>query len=277
MSRLIDVIKWGATLGSGEQNFLGARWVQTVLKHAPPAKRREYALKILSLSPHYFLDADQPQYKDLSKGEYVEDAFQRARISREKIYDQILKERLSADDVVLDYGCGPGFLARVLAEHVKHVYAVDISPGALACARILNDASNLEYLVADTHGFAAAPNDGLDAVVSIAMVQHVSDEVLDLVLENCRQKLRPGGQLIMHVHLLEDGWKSEEEWKADKSVRGKVKLKYGLHCFGRTRDEYVSKAAIYGFEKCNIQPIAEIVSEDFDDICSEHLLTAIRA
>ena len=81
----------------------------------------------------------------------------------------------------------------------------------------------------------------------------------------------------MHVHLLEDGWKSEDEWKADQSVRGKVKYKYGLHCFGRTSDEYVSKAVKYGFENIEVQPIAAIVSEDFDDICSEHLLTAIKA
>jgi len=277
MSRIVDVVKWGATLGSGEQNFLGARWVRTFLKHAPAVKRREYALKVLALSPHYFLDANDPKYRNLSRSEYVEDAFRRCVASREKIYDQILRERLSPDDVVLDYGCGPGFLAGVLARHVKKVYALDISPGVLACARILNDAPNLEYVVADAVGFAAVPDAGIDTVVSIAMAQHVSDGVLNSVLENCRQKLRPGGRLIMHVHLLEAGWRSESEWKSDTSARGKLKLKYGLNCFGRISEEYVATTAARGFENIAIIPIADIVDEQFDDICSEHLLTAERA
>ena len=136
MSRLIDVIKWGATLGSGEQNFLGARWIQTLLKRAPEAKRREYALKILSLSPHYFLDADDPKYNGYSRQRYLDEAFRTGRAGRQRIYDEILKDRLSPDYIVIDYGCGPGFLARVLAQNVKQVYAFDISPGVLACARI---------------------------------------------------------------------------------------------------------------------------------------------
>ena len=276
MSRLIDVIKWGTTLGSGSQNFLGARWVRTVLKHAPVAKRRDYALKILSLSPHYFLHGDDPKYNGYTQRDYLEDSFRVGRDSREKIYEQILKDRLSAADVVIDYGCGPGFLARVLAEHVKQVYAYDISPGVLACARILNDAPNLKYIIADADAFSAVADESADAVVSIAMIQHLSDEVLDIVLENCFAKLRPGGKLFAHVHLLDDGWRSEDEWKADTSVRGKLKFKYGLHCFGRRAEELITKTESHGFGNVGIEPISEMVSEQFDDICSEHLLTATK-
>lgn len=274
MSRLIDVIKWGATLGRGEQNFLGARWVKAVLKNAPAARRREYALKLLSLSPHYFLDGDDPKYQGLSMREYFEEAFRVGREGRQRIYDEILKGFLSPGDVVIDYGCGPGYLARVLAQHVTRVYAFDISEGVLACARILNGEPNLDYLVADEKGFAVVADSSVDAVVSIAMVQHISDEILDVVLANCFRKLRPGGKLIMHVHLLDEGWKSEDEWKSDSSVRGKIKYKFGLHCFGRTADEIIARVSGHGFENVEIKPIAEIVTEHFDDICSEHLLTA---
>jgi cyclopropane fatty-acyl-phospholipid synthase-like methyltransferase len=276
MSRLIDVIKWGATLGRGEQNFLGARWVQTVLKHAPAAKRRDYALKMLSLSPHYFLDARDPKYNGYSKQEYFEEAFRIGREGRQRIFDEILKDRLAPDDIVIDYGCGPGYLARALAQNVKHVYAFDISPGVIACARILNNEPDLEYLVADRTSFRAVPEAGVDAVVSIAMAQHISDEVLDIVLDNCACKLRPSGQLIMHVHLLEDGWKTEDEWKADSSVRGKIKYRFGLRCFGRTSEQYASKVAAHGFENIDLTPIASLVNDNFDDICSEHLLTTTK-
>jgi cyclopropane fatty-acyl-phospholipid synthase-like methyltransferase len=277
MSRIIDVIKWGATLGKGEQNFLGARWVQAVLRNAPQSKRREYALKILSLSPHYFLDGEDPRYNRLSKKEYFEEAFRIGREGRERIYDEILKDHLSPHDTVIDYGCGPGYLARVLAQHVKKVYAFDISQGVLACARILNGESNLDYLIPDENGFRHVPDGSVDAVVSIAMVQHLSDEIFDTVLGNCFRKLRVGGRLIMHVHLLDDGWRSEDEWKADRSVRGKIKYKYGLHCFGRTSDELRSVASDHGFGNIDITSIAELVTEQFDDICSEHLLMAVKS
>lgn len=276
MSRIVDVIKWGATLGRGEQNFLGAAWVRMLLRHAPRSKRRAYALKVLSLSPHYFLDRDNARHAHLTDQEYFEEAFRIGREGRQRIYDEILKDRLEQDDVVIDYGCGPGYLATVLAQHVKQVYAFDISEGVLACARILNHAPNVQYLKADADGFALVPDSGVDAVVSIAMVQHLSDEIFDNVLDNCRRKLRSGGRLIMHVHLLDAGWKSEDDWKADTSLRGKLKYRYGLHCFGRTPDDLSSRVAGHGFGNVQIVPISKLVTDRFDDICSEHLLTAVR-
>lgn len=277
MSGLIDVIKWGATLGQGEQNYLGARWVPALLRAAPASKRRQLALKILSLSPHYFFDNDDTRQNSESRQEPLESAFRIGREGRQRIYDEILKDRLSPDDVVVDYGCGPGYLARVLAQHVQKVYAFDISQGVLACAQILNAEPNLVYLVADAKGFAAVADESVDAVVSIAMVQHLSDEIFHLVLTNCARKLRPGGRLIMHVHLLDKGWKTEGEWKLDESIKGKIKYRYGLHCFGRTADDLTATVASHGIEQITIEPIADIVTEHFDDICSEHLLTAIRS
>ncbi len=221
-----------------------------------------------------FLDADDPKYSGYSKSEYLETGFENCRISREKIFDQILANQISADDCVLDYGCGPGFLSRVLAKKTERVFAADISGGVLECARILNNAPNIQYLTADDNGLAGLPDGSIDAVVSIAMIQHISDEILTMVLENCRQKLRDGGKLIAHVALFDDVWKTENDWRSDVSLKGKLKYQYGLHCFGRDEISLIEFVENHGFGDVKITPISDIVTENFDDICSQHLLTA---
>lgn len=274
MMAIPEIIKWGAALGRQPQTFLGARWVEWFLSHAPKDKKRSWALRLLSLSPHYFIDADAPENRDLTRAEYLEKAFRVYSESRRKIYDQILKDRLKPDDVVLDYGCGPGFLAKTVAEHVSKIYACDISTGALACARVLNSAPNLEYVAADPSGLTAIPDAGLDAVYSFAVVQHVSDDIYNIVLENCRRKLKPGGRLILHIQLLGNGWRTEDEWRSDTSLKGKIKYKYGLHCFARPESVHRALVERSGFTDIRIQSVTDLIKEHFDDICSQHLLTA---
>ena len=276
MNKFFNLIKWGITLGSGSQNFLGAGWVQIILNRTPKEKLRQRALQILSLSPHYFINGDSPEYAGMSNREYLESSFAGGRRSRKKIMDQILKGRIGADDTVLDYGCGPGFLAWAIAPHVKHVYAADISPGALACARILNPAPNVDYLTANQAGMATIVDESIDAVMSFAVLQHVSDEIYELIISSFWQKLKPGGRLILHIQLHDGIWKTEDEWRADRSVRGRLKLRYGLHCFGRSPDSHLGMIARSGFIDGRIESIADLVTENFDDICSQHLLTASK-
>ena len=268
------MIKWGATLGREPQTFLGARWVEWILTRVPENKKRDWALRLLSLSPHYFLDADAPENRALGRTDYLEKAFRIYSDSRVKIYDQILKGRLTSDNEVLDFGCGPGFLAKTVASHVRKIYACDISTGALACARVLNSAPNLEYVSADASGLVVIPDASLDAIFSFAVIQHVSDDIYEIVLENCRRKLKPGGRLILHIQLMGGGWKTEEDWKRDASLKGKIKFKYGLHCFARPESRHKELVKQAGFENVNIENVADLVEEHFDDVCSQHLLTA---
>lgn len=277
MRRLLNIIKWASTLGSEPQTFLSARWIGYFLSKTSEAKRRIWALRILSLSPHYFIDPDNQKYKGLSHDDYLNAADESYAESREKLFEQILQRYVTADDTVLEYGCGPGYVAAVVARHVKKMYACDISTGALACAKILKAAPNLEYIVADDAGFSAIPDDSLDVIYSFAMIQHVTDEVFEIVLANCKRKLKPSGRLVLHIQMTDDVWKTEDQWKADTSLQGKIKYKYGLHCFGRTEQAHIDVVERHGFTDIKVQSIADFVPEEFDDICSQSLLTAVKA
>lgn len=138
-------------LGREPQAFLDAGWVRQLLTAAPARWREHVALYVLTLSPHYCFDV--PQYRGVSRLEFGRREFARNMAARRVIGDRLLRHLLTPNDTVLDYGCGPGFLVTYLREHAHPVYGVDISRGALECARILNAAPNVTYLRPRRHRF----------------------------------------------------------------------------------------------------------------------------
>ncbi len=274
MSSSFKGLKYALTLGSDPQNFLGKRWIPSVLKRLPESKRRIWALRILSLSPHYFF-GDDPGKASLD--ENLEARYQDGLRSREKLCGLILSDILKKDDVVLDYGCGPGFLAVNAAKLVRTLYACDISTGALACAEIINPASNLKYIRADENGMASIPDAGVDVAYSFAVIQHLTDETFERVLANCNKKIKPGGRLVLHIQLSDEVWKTEDEWKADTSVKGKLKFRYGLHCFGRTAEHHRELVEKHGFSDVRIEPLSAEAAAELNGTKAEAMLFATRS
>jgi SAM-dependent methyltransferase len=274
MGKILNVAKWGITLGKEPQNFLSAKWIQAFLKRVPESNKHIWALRILSLSPHYFLEPDNPEYRGMSNNEYLQACFNLLTKSREDIYQKILKSYLKENFEVLDYGCGPGFLAKATAPHVKKIYAVDISIGAIACAKIINSAQNIEYIVSDEAGINSIPDKSVDAVYSFAVVQHLTDAVFEKILENCRLKLKPDGQLILHIQLKDSVWRTEEDWKNGKSIKSKIKYQYGLHCFGRSEQEYCDIVARHQFGDIEIKKIEGYPQKYAAELNSQRILIA---
>lgn len=276
MGKIYNVLKWTVTLGQGPQNFLGAKWIGSFLGRIPQSRKRAWALRILSLSPHYFIFPDAPEYKGMSNDEYLEASFDVITESRDNIFRLLLKRHLNENDVVLDYGCGPGFLAKAASSSVRQIYAIDISAGAIACARILKPADNIEYLIADENGLGTIPDGSVDAVYSYAVVQHLSDAIFRIVLENCRRKLRPNGRLLLHIQLPDDIWRTEQDWLSDRSFRGKLKFNYGLHCFGRTETQYRNIVEEFGFRNIEFEQLVGFDERYASELRSQRLLVAMK-
>jgi SAM-dependent methyltransferase len=247
MGRALDFVKWNLGLGKEAQNFLGARWIVAFLRRVPLKSRRKWALRILNLSPHYFIDGKNPSFKKMRLDEYLEKSFEIIAASRQKLYRDVFKDYLESHQTVLEYGCGPGFLAKTVAPHVAKIFACDISTGAIACAEILNAGKNIEYLTASENDLSKIEDASLDLVFSFAVIQHLTDETFGIVLENCRRKLKTGGKIVFHIQSEDEIWKTEHDWRADKSLKGRVKFKYGLYCFGRTLEAHREIITGHGF------------------------------
>ena len=262
------------TLGREGQSFVGARWVDRLLRFAPEKHQRRLALAVLSWSPHYFYRDTTPGSPQLSEREFTEREFARNKSTREKIASLILEPHLNSAQVALDYGCGPGFLTNSVSRRVRAVYGIDLSRGVLACARILNGGPNVTFL--HTTQMDEVPDRSIDIVYSFAVIQHLTDAVFVSVLALLHQKLKPGGKLVVHVVLDGDSWRMEQDWRQDTSLKGRVKWKYGLNCFKRNEEDFRTMLAAAGFASIAIQPIADLCGEKFDDICTQHLVSAVK-
>ncbi|MBZ5668201.1 MAG: class I SAM-dependent methyltransferase [Acidobacteriia bacterium] len=193
---------------------------------------------------------------------------QRNRVSRRQIVHDVIRPHISPGDVVVDYGCGPGYMAVEAALFAKCVIACDVSEGALACARVLNGAPNIRYV----NVIRASEYEGVaDLAYSFAVAQHLRDAVLSEALRTVHHMLRPGGRLLMHVVINGVGWKSEADWLGDTSLRGRVKLRCGLDCFSRSPERMLSLAEGAGFSHCRFLPLAGLTSVH-DDVAHQHLL-----
>jgi len=248
-----------ATWG-GSQNFLGARWVERVVDNSPTPIRERVALRFLSLSPHYFYDPD------------IQGEDTRNRQSRQILADELIAPYLTSRTRVLDYGCGPGYLAAAVAKKAAHVDAVDISRGVLACAKVLNPQPNITYQTpADLAGNAIA-----DLAYSFAVVQHLRTETLEQVLSLLAGAVRPDATLMLHFAVPDQLWRTERQWRSDMSLAGRAKLRYGLNCFGRSAAEMADLVERNGFTDVTVRPLSGRITVPCDDVQDQQLLIARR-
>jgi len=272
--KLLNALVRTITLGRDGQSFLGARWIEFVLRNAPAKVKSQLALSALGISPHYFYRWIDPEYQRLSRRDFLNREFERNRSTREKLCTFLLAPHLKDDLVVLDYGCGPGFLAKSAAGYVRHIYAIDLARGTLQCARILNSSGNVTYL--HTTQLNRIDDASIDLVYSIAVVQHVTDSVFATILATMHRVLKNGGKLVMHIALHDAGWKTEQDWVRDTSLLGTLKYKYSLHMFNRTEQSVRTFLEAAGFSAIEISPVSDLCPDDFDDVCRQHLILAAK-
>ncbi len=96
---------------------------------------------------------------------------------------------------ILDFGCGCGMLAYLLAETGKNVTAYDIEYNPLKKAKkYLEFPRNIIWLPPDPSALKTLPR-SFDAVVALDVLEHA--ENLDESLAAFRRLLKPGGEVVV--------------------------------------------------------------------------------
>jgi SAM-dependent methyltransferase len=143
----------------------------------------------------------------------------------------------------------------------------------LSCAEILNGAPNIEYIEALENGGISLADASVSLIYSFAVIQHVTDDAFQSFLSEWKRVLCPGGAVICHIVVNGLGWKSEREWRDDRTLSGRLKSLFGLHCFTRTPEQVTSRILAAGFDLTEMTVIKNLEVHFEDDIVGQHLLT----
>jgi 2-polyprenyl-3-methyl-5-hydroxy-6-metoxy-1,4-benzoquinol methylase len=271
LKKLFSAFKLYAIQGKKSQTFLDAAWIKFLLKSTPQKYKKTAAMNVLALSPHYFIYSEVKARKPFLIGEY-----KRNYGSRQLLFKHVLANHISPGSVVMDYGCGPGFLAKIVAQRAKKVYAIDISDGVLLCADTINHRDNLAYLNVFKNQTDSIPDNSIDLIYSFAVLQHVSADLVDGIFALFSKKLKANGKLLVQVQLKAENWKTEKEWTDDTSVSGKLKYHYGLHAFSSSLSFYEEKLKKNGLKFLSLTEMKELLPSAFDDIYNQQLITGTK-
>lgn len=108
-------------------------------------------------------------------------------------FPYLLKHIPNGTGTCLDIGCGKGELTALLSQKASKVIAVDLANKMIEFACANNGAENIEYICGNILDMEFAPQ-SLDIIISTATAHHLP---YDWLLEFAKDKLRPGGKLIL--------------------------------------------------------------------------------
>lgn len=247
--------------------FLDRPWIPWLLRLTPKCCRKAVALRLLSLSPHYWMHQWLNCYPlEMGRAEILRREHERNLNSRRQLCDKLLRRYLRSEMTILDFGCGPGFLANALSAHVKQVIATDVSRGVIACAQALNGADNIRYQVNSADELRRVADESIDLLCSFAVIQHLRKEQTAAFFREFARVLRPGGQGVVHFLLGQSGVHEEQGWELE---RVEVRMAYF------SEPEILERARQAGLRDARIVAVSSLCELD-DNIGLEHLLVFRR-
>lgn len=254
------------------QNFLGQPWLPSLLRLVPEAYRKEAALRILGMSPHYFIYQWTSKYpSEMSRLEILEAEHERNMRSRQRLFEAALRPHVTSDMTVLDFGCGPGYLASETAPHVRQVIAVDISPGAIACARVLNNRDNIDYVQNAEQSISAVADASVDLIYSFAVVQHMRDEAVESIAREWFRVLKPGGTLLCHAALQPESSPTSDGSSTPRQNGLDLRRRYALRMRYRTEEQLRTLLYRHGFSDFELSFLDGLDAHE-DDIARDPLI-----
>jgi len=147
------------------------------------------------------LEVYEDAYAGMDRGavDYGEGVHPKHRLTR---YHDFFAERISADERVLDVGCGIGSVARDVAERSgATVVGIDVSPWALEFARVHSAHPRVSYVEADVLSYE--PDAPFDIAILSNVLEHVAPRVE--LLRALRERVG-ARRLLIRVPSIERDW-----------------------------------------------------------------------
>ena len=128
---------------------------------------------------------------------------------------------LRKSDIVIDLGCGPGFVAKHLAADVSHVHCVDVNKDFIQLSKnTLRDQSNITYHVIEHSKLNTLPTVTAIYANQVFVLFNLYD--IYQYLTECHRVLAPNGRMIFEIINDEHLDVNSEKWQTNLTVSHKV-------------------------------------------------------
>jgi 2-polyprenyl-3-methyl-5-hydroxy-6-metoxy-1,4-benzoquinol methylase len=158
-------------------------------------------------------------------------------------YHAFFIDNIGADDVVLDIGCGNGFLTRDIAEKARSVTGIDASKNNIEHARKDFGRDNIKYICGDACQYNFGEK--FDAVVLSNLLEHLEDRVAFLLKV---RDLAP--RLLIRVPMINRDWLTY--YKREMGVEYRLDPTHRIEYTMESLREELEKAGL-SIEKASVQ------------------------
>jgi SAM-dependent methyltransferase len=172
-----------------------------------------------------------------------------ARLVRETVYGSRLRlewmlGHLRRDDTILEVGCGTGYmLCRPLAQLGYRVHGIDLDVPSIEHGKELLRQEGLDAAILSAVPLAGWPGRP-DVVVASEVLEHLQDGELETLLGEIRERLAPGGRLLVTVPN-GYGWFELEQFAWWKLGIGSLLFRSGInHLIEKTKTRWLGREAI---------------------------------
>jgi len=117
--------------------------------------------------------------------------------------------------VIADIGCGPGQIARYLADHGAQAMGIDLSPEMVRLAQRLSP--EIPFRVGDMLGLDLEDN-SLGGIAAFYSVIHAPPEQMPQVMREFHRVLRHGGLALLAFHIGDEVVHRDEWWEKPVSL-----------------------------------------------------------
>lgn len=131
-------------------------------------------------------------------------------------YHQFFVKNISAEDEILDIGCGNGLLAYSIAQKAKRVIGIDIADANIEKAKANNKCENIEFIHGDATKYEF--NQRFDKIVLSNVLEHIENRI-----EFLSKLQRLSDTILIRVPMINRSWlavyKKENgyEYRLDKT------------------------------------------------------------
>lgn len=159
-----------------------------------------------------------------------------------KMLDWLI-EKVNRTGIACDIGCGPGQIARYLADHEMQACGIDLSSGMVEQAKRLNP--GVSFQIGDMLTLTDVLDTEFSAITAFYSIIHVPREKLLQALQTFRRVLSPNGIALLAFHIGDETRHVDEWWGEQVSIDfqfySSAEMKTNLQAAGFAVEEAIER------------------------------------